>query len=139
MNFEGLILPSHRDLNLPNGLFLQVFWQFVYISYLSFVLFPFHTPWFDHPNNIGENKKLWSCILCNFLCPFGSSLLGLDIFLCIQLSKILSPCSSIRLGDQVSHILEILIFRFQDNRSELGHWRCNYECTFERFTYSLAS
>jgi hypothetical protein len=28
---------------------------------------PPHSPWFDLPNNTGEEYKIWSFSLCNFL------------------------------------------------------------------------
>jgi hypothetical protein len=85
---------------------------------------PSHPPWFDHLNNwtIGEEYRLWSSSLSNFLHPlFTLFLLGPNIILCILFSNTLNLCSSLDVRDQVSHpnkttdksiFLYILIFTF---------------------------
>jgi hypothetical protein len=51
----------------------------------------------------GEEYRLWSSSLCNFLHYPSSSLLGPNILLNTQFSKTLSLCSSPKVRDQVSH------------------------------------
>jgi hypothetical protein len=74
----------------------------------------------------GEEYRLRSSSLCYFLHDPSSSLLGLNI-LSTMFAKTLSPCSSPRVTDQVSHpysttgkitVLYILIFRFFYMRRE---------------------
>jgi hypothetical protein len=74
----------------------------------------------------GEEYRLLSSSLCNFLHDPSSSLLGPNI-LNTQFSKTVSLCSSLKVRDQVSHpynktgkitVLYILIFRFFDMRRE---------------------
>jgi hypothetical protein len=69
----------------------------------------------------GEEYRLWSSSLCNFLHDQSSSLLGPNILLNTLFLKTLSLCSSLKVRDQVSHpysktdkitVLYILIFRF---------------------------
>jgi hypothetical protein len=69
----------------------------------------------------GEDYRLWSSSLCNFLHEPSSSLLGPNILLNALFSKTLSLCTSLKVRDQVSHpysttgkitVLYILIFRF---------------------------
>jgi hypothetical protein len=74
----------------------------------------------------GDEYKLWSSPLCNFLySPVTSSLLGQDILLNTPFSNTLSVCSSLNVTDQVSHpykttgtimVLYILTFTFPDSR-----------------------
>jgi hypothetical protein len=73
----------------------------------------------------GEEHRLWSSSLCNFLHDPSSSLLGQNILPNTLFSKTFSLCSSLKLRDQLSHpysttgkitVLYILIFRFFDMR-----------------------
>jgi hypothetical protein len=89
---------------------------------------PPHSPWFDLPNNICDDYKLWCSPLCNLLhSPLTSSFLGPHILLITLFSNTLSLCSSPNVRDQVSHpnkitgrimVLYILIFKFLDSRRE---------------------
>jgi hypothetical protein len=76
---------------------------------------------------LGEEHRLWSSSLCNFLYDPSSSLLGPNILLNTLFSKTLDLCSSLKVEDQVLHpysttgkitVLYILIFRFFDMRRE---------------------
>jgi hypothetical protein len=81
---------------------------------------------------IGEEYKLWSSPLCNFLHPpVTSSLLGPNILLRTFFSDTLNPwCPNVR--DQISHsyktagkiiVLHVLICMFLDSRREdKGLW-----------------
>jgi hypothetical protein len=69
----------------------------------------------------GEEYRLWSSSLCNFLHYPSSSLLGPNIFLNTLFSETLSLCSSLKVKDHVSHpyrttgkiiVFYILIFRY---------------------------
>jgi hypothetical protein len=80
-----------------------------------------HPPWFNHPNNICEEYRLWSSSLCNFLHNPSSSLLRPNIFLNIVLKNPQSMFLKVRV--QVSHlygttgkitVLYNLIFSFFD-------------------------
>jgi hypothetical protein len=77
---------------------------------------------------LGEEYKLWTPWLCQFLQPpITSSLLGPNILLSTLFSNILSLRSSLNTRDQISHPrrttgkivgLYILIFNFLDSRWE---------------------
>jgi len=73
-------------------------WNTVWIfnfSHACYVPCQFHSPWFAHLAIYGEEYKLWSFSLCNFLHPpVTSSILGLNILLCTLFSDTLNPCSS---------------------------------------------
>jgi hypothetical protein len=77
----------------------------------------------------GEEYRLRSSSLCNFFQDPSSSLLGPNIFLNTLFSKTLSPCSSLKVRDQVSHpysttgkitVLYILIFRLKKDAYPSG-------------------
>jgi hypothetical protein len=52
----------------------------------------------------GEEYKIWSSSLCNFLhSPVTSSLFGQNILLRTLFSNTLSLCSSLNVRDRVSH------------------------------------
>ena len=65
---------------------------------------PFHSSWFYHPHNIGEQYKSFSSSLCNLLnFPVTLSLLGPNILLNTIFSNTLSFLSSLNVSDQASH------------------------------------
>ena len=65
---------------------------------------PSHYSWFYHPTILGEEYRLFSSSLCNFLhSPITSSLLGPNILLNTLFSNTLSLRSSLNVSDRVSH------------------------------------
>jgi len=83
---------------------------------------PFHSPWFDYPNNISERYRPLSCSLCSFLhSPLTSSLLGPNTLPDALFPNTLSLRSSLNVSDQVLHpykttdkitVVCILVFTF---------------------------
>jgi hypothetical protein len=118
---------SHLRLGLPNGLFPLCFPTKTVYTFLSTPMHatcPTHLILFDfiylYPMALrslknldldficllifGDEYKLWSSSLCNFLhSPITSSLLGQNILLRTLFSNTLSLCSSLNVTDQVSH------------------------------------
>jgi hypothetical protein len=76
----------------------------------------------------GDEYKLWSSLLCNFLhSPVTSCLIDPNMLLSTLFSNTLSLCSSLNVRDQVTHpyktisrimVLYILTFTFPHNRRE---------------------
>jgi hypothetical protein len=95
---------------------------------VSHMSHPPQPPWFNHPTIFSEEYRLWSSLSPhNYLQDLSSSLLGPNILLNTLFSKTLSPCSSLKVRDQVLHpysttgkitVLYILIFWFFDMRWE---------------------
>jgi hypothetical protein len=88
---------------------------------------PPQLPCFNHPNKFDEEYRLWSSSLCSFLHDPFTAISGPNILLNTLFSETLSPWSSLKVRDQVSHpysttgkitVLHILIFRFFDTRRE---------------------
>jgi hypothetical protein len=78
--------------NIPTGSFPTIYNQ----DFLQFVTSPtrascpIYPPWIRSANNIGDDYKLCSSPLCNFLqSPVTSSLLGPNILLCNLLTLIM--------------------------------------------------
>jgi hypothetical protein len=92
---SSLMLSSHLRLGLPNqnSVNTSPLPHACHMSRLS------HLPWFNHPNNIRWRRSS----LCSFLHKPSTSLLGPNI-LNTLFSKTLSPCSSLKERDQVSHL-----------------------------------
>jgi hypothetical protein len=97
----------------------------------------------------GDEYKLWSILLCNFLhFPVASSLLGPDILLHTVFSNTFSLRSSLDVRDQVSHpykttgriiVLYILTFMFLDSRLEDERLWTQWQQTFPEFSLLLVS
>jgi hypothetical protein len=61
-----------------------------------FMTHPFHSPWFDWPNNVRWRAQILNFLLCSFLVPsITSSFLGLHILLSALFSKTLNVCYSL--------------------------------------------
>jgi hypothetical protein len=78
-----LILSSHPRPRLPSGLFPTIFPLDCCVHLFPCACYtfrPHHPLWFDHPNNIGEEYKLWSFSLRIFLHPPITSHLLTQIF-----------------------------------------------------------
>jgi hypothetical protein len=77
-------------------------------SYQNFVCMSLqsHPPWSDHTNNLiisGEQYKLWSISLCNFLQPPLTFFhLGPNILLGTLYSNTLNLCSSLRVRQRIN-------------------------------------
>jgi hypothetical protein len=119
-----LIVSFHLGLGLPSALTFgppnQDHVNTSPLTHPRHISRPLQPPWFNYPKNLGEEYRLWSSSLCNFLHDPSSSLLGPNILLNTLFPKTLSLCS-LKVRDQVSHpysttgktkVLYILIFRF---------------------------
>jgi hypothetical protein len=125
-----LMLSSHLRLGLPSGLRSSQPKPCIHLFPPPCVTCPTHLKLFDliSLKIFGEEFRLWSSPLCNFLHDPSSSVLGPNILLNTLFSKTLSLCSSLKVRDQVSHpysttgkiitVLYILIFRFLDMKLE---------------------
>jgi hypothetical protein len=103
-----LMLLSHLRLDLPGGLLPSgpqpKPCKHLFPPQECHVSRPSHPPWFNHPNNI-----MWRIQVMNFIImqlsprsvflPFRSKYLPQNI----MFSETLSPCSSLKVRDQVSH------------------------------------
>jgi hypothetical protein len=79
----------------------RILYAFLTSQYVLHTPSPFHRPWFDYSNNIGEAYKLWSSSLCSLRAT--SSLLGPNILLSTLFSNSTNLCSFLRVRDQISH------------------------------------
>ena len=115
-----LILSSHLELGFSSGLFhSDLPTKTSFVSKMSHIPCPSHSPWFDYQHNIWWGVRSQSFKLCSLLNSSAtSSLLGPNIFLSTLLWNTLSLFFSLSVRDQASHpyktgkiiVLHIFIF-----------------------------
>jgi hypothetical protein len=98
---------SHLGLGLPNDLFHSHFRTKYITSPLSHMCYISYLIFLDliMPLIFGQECKLWSSLLCNFLHPpVNSFLLGTNNLLSTLFSNTLNLCSSLNMKHQVSRL-----------------------------------
>jgi hypothetical protein len=92
--------------------------------------YPSHSSWFDEPTNKWGRLKIITFLLCYFLYPYVTSLLGLDIFLTHIFIKYRSDFTKFRHDVRAVKNIDALILKLFKKLILVPSWRPQSVMTF---------